>query len=166
LLVVLVLYSDLKTWRRTFLVAATLPFSLVGGVAGAWLTGGVLSLGSLVGLVTVLGIAARNGILLITHYRRLESEREPFGPEMIVRGTVERLGPIVMTALATSLALVPLVVAGDRPGHEIEHPMAVVILGGLVSSTLMNLLVMPALYLRFGAAARRNEQADPSEEAG
>ena len=162
-LIVGILYSDLKTWRRTALVVASLPFALVGGVAGAWLAGGVLSLGSLVGLVTVLGIAARNGILLVSHYRQLEHEGEVFGYQLIVRGTLERLGPIVMTALATALALVPLVVAGNQPGHEIEHPMAVVILGGLVSSTVMNLILMPAMYLRFSEPARANAQSVAAE---
>jgi Cu/Ag efflux pump CusA len=151
LLVMLILYSDLGSWRRTAIVGASLPFAMVGGVAGAWLSGGVLSLGSLVGLVTVVGIASRNGILLVSHFRRLEEEGAPFGDDLIIRGTVDRLGPIVMTALATGLALVPLVVAGNAPGHEIEHPMAVVILGGLVSSTLMNLVILPAIYLRHGA---------------
>ena len=155
-LILVVLYSDLRSARRTVVVAASLPFALVGGVAGAWLSGGVLSLGSLVGLVTVLGIASRNGILLVSHYRQLEEEDHvPFGPDLVLRGSVERVGPILMTALATGLALVPLVIAGDAPGHEIEHPMAVVILGGLVSSTLLNLLVLPTLYLRFGATRGR-----------
>ena len=157
-LIVAILYSDVKTWRRTVLVVASLPFALVGGVAGAWLSGGVLSLGSLVGLVTVLGIAARNGILLVSHYRQLEAEGEALGYPLIVRGTIERLGPIVMTALATALALVPLVIAGNQPGHEIEHPMAVVILGGLVSSTLMNLVLMPAMYLRFSQPPSASDQ--------
>jgi Cu/Ag efflux pump CusA len=104
-----------------------------------------------VGLVTVIGIAARNGILMISHFRHLEdAELVPFGPELVLRGATERLAPIVMTALATGLALVPLVWAGQTPGHEIEYPMAVVILGGLASSTLLNLLVTPVLYLRYG----------------
>ena len=104
----------------------------------------IISLGSLVGFLTVLGIAARNGILLINHYQHLERyEGEPFGPGLVLRGARERLSPILMTALATGLALVPLVVTGDIPGHEIEHPMAIVILGGLVTSTLLNLFVVP-----------------------
>jgi CzcA family heavy metal efflux pump len=152
LLIMIVLYFDLGSWRRTALVAGSLPFAAVGGVAAAALAGGVLSLGSLVGLVTVLGIASRNGILLVSHYRQLEHGGTPFGLSLIVRGTIDRLGPILMTATATGLALFPLILGGNRPGHEIEHPMAVVILGGLVSSTLMNLVLMPALYLQFGAA--------------
>jgi Cu/Ag efflux pump CusA len=146
-----VLYADFASARLTLLAFATLPFALVGAVAAAWLGDGVLSLGSLVGFVTVLGIAARNGIMLVSHYRHLESEEGiPFGRELVLRGALERLAPILMTALATALALVPLVAAGNQPGHEIEHPMAVVILGGLVTSTLLNLFVLPALYLRFG----------------
>jgi len=154
-LVLAVLFLDLQSVRQTLLVAASLPFALVGGAAGAWLAGGVLSLGSMVGLVTVLGIAARNGILLVSHYRQLEKEGVPFGSALVHRGSLERLGPILMTACATSLALVPLVVAGNTPGHEIEHPMAVVVLGGLVSSTVLNLLVLPAVYLRYGRSAQQ-----------
>ena len=141
--------SEARAWPGlTFL---TLPSALVGGVLAAWMTGGVLSLGSLVGFFTVLGIAARNGIMMINHFQHLERfEGEPFGPGLVLRGARERLSPILMTALATGLALVPLAIAGDLPGHEIEHPMAVVILGGLVTSTLLNLFVVPSLYLRFG----------------
>jgi Cu/Ag efflux pump CusA len=136
-------------------IMATLPFALVGGVAGVAATGGVVSLGSLVGFVTVLGIAARNGILLVSHFRHLEREEGmTFGEALVVRGATERVVPILMTALATGLALVPLVLSGNRPGNEIEHPMAIVILGGLVTSTLLNLLVVPPLYLRWGRSAR------------
>jgi Cu/Ag efflux pump CusA len=136
---------------------------LIGGVFGAVMTGGILSLGSLVGFVTVLGIAARNGIMLMSHYRHLEEyEGEPFGLGLVIRGSEERLAPILMTALATGLALVPLVIAGNKPGHEIEHPMAVVILGGLVTSTLLNLFLMPSLYAAFARATpagQRREEA-------
>ena len=115
----------------------------------------MLSLGSLVGFVTVLGIAARNGIMLVSHYRHLEDEEGvPFGVELVLRGAEERLAPILMTALATGLALVPLVVAGNKPGQEIEYPLAVVILGGLVTSTLLNLFLLPALYAAFGKSRR------------
>jgi multidrug efflux pump subunit AcrB len=97
----------------------------------------------------VFGIAARNGILLINHYQHLEREEgEPFGPELVLRGSRERLAPILMTALATGLALVPLVISGEIPGAEIEYPMALVILGGLATSTLLNLFLVPTLYLR------------------
>lgn len=152
--IVLLLLIDFGSLRLTLLVFLTLPFALVGAVAAAFLSGGVLSLGSLVGLVTVIGIAARNGIMLVSHYRHLESEEGvAFGPELVVRGAEERLAPILMTALATALALVPIALTGERPGHEIEHPLAVVILGGLVTSTVLNLFLLPPLYLRFGRRA-------------
>ncbi|MBX6313665.1 MAG: efflux RND transporter permease subunit [Isosphaeraceae bacterium] len=156
--ILLIIHLDFRSLRLSALVFLTLPFALIGGVLGASLTGGVLSLGSLVGFVTVLGIAARNGIMLISHYRHLEEvEGEPFGPALIIRGAEERLAPILMTALATGLALVPLAIAGNKPGHEIEHPMAVVILGGLITSTVLNLFLMPALYAAFGRTTRTVE---------
>jgi Cu/Ag efflux pump CusA len=125
--------------------------ALVGGALAAYIGGGVISLGSLVGFFTVFGIAARNGILLINHCQHLErDEGEAFGPALVLRGARERLSPILMTTLATGLAVLPLVVLGDRPGHEIEYPLAIVILGGLFTSTLLNLFVVPSLYLRFG----------------
>jgi CzcA family heavy metal efflux pump len=157
--ILLIIHLDFQSVRLTALVFLTLPFALIGGVMGAMMGGGVLSLGSLVGFVTVLGIAARNGIMLVSHYRHLELEEgEPFGPGLVLRGSVERLAPILMTALATGLALVPLAVSGNKPGHEIEHPMAVVILGGLVTSTLLNLFLLPALYATFGRVTRPVEE--------
>lgn len=149
--VLLLVWLEFRSARITTLVATSLPFALVGGVVGVALTGGVLSLGSLVGFVTVIGISARNGIMLLSHYDHLRRvEGEPFGPGLILRGAEERLVPILMTAACAGLALLPLIVAGNAPGHEIEHPMAIVILGGLVSSTVLNLFLMPALYARFG----------------
>jgi Cu/Ag efflux pump CusA len=149
--IVLLLYVDFQAWRPTLLVALTIPFALIGGVIGVLSTGGVLSLGSLVGFVTVLGIAARNGIMMVSHFRHLETdEGEPFDVELVLRGAAERLAPILMTALATGLALLPLVIAGNKPGHEIEYPLAVVILGGLFTSTLLNLFLLPPLYAKFG----------------
>ncbi len=149
--ILLVLHVDFGSARMVALIALTIPFALIGGVASVFLSGGVLSLGSLVGFVTVLGIAARNGIMLVSHYRHLEQEEGvPFGPELAMRGAEERLAPILMTALVTGLALVPIIMGGDKSGHEIEHPMAVVILGGLVTSTVLNLFLLPAIYLRYG----------------
>jgi CzcA family heavy metal efflux pump len=146
----LLLHASFGSLRLAVLAIVTLPMALVGGILAAWLGDGVISLGSLVGFFTVMGIAARNGILLINHCQHLEQyEGEAFGPNLVLRGARERLAPILMTTLATGLALVPLVVAGQIPGHEVEHPMAVVILGGLVTSTLLNLFVVPSLYLRF-----------------
>ncbi len=147
-----VLLTSFGSWRMSLLTFVTLPWALVGGLLAAYFfSHGTLSLGSLVGLLTVLGIATRNGIMMISHYQHLEDvEGEPFGPELVVRGARERLAPILMTALATGLALVPLAIAGSIPGHEIEHPMAIVILGGLITSVVLNLLVVPSMYLRFG----------------
>ncbi|MCC6631217.1 MAG: efflux RND transporter permease subunit [Gammaproteobacteria bacterium] len=149
--VLLLVWMEFRTGRMTTLVGVSLPFALVGGVVAVLLSGGVLSLGSLVGFVTVIGIASRNGIMLLSHYQHLEhKEGVPFSQALVLRGAAERLMPITMTAACASLALVPLIVAGNAPGHEIEHPMAIVILGGLVSSTALNLFLMPALYARFG----------------
>ncbi len=146
----LFLLTSFKSGRLATLSFLTLPSALVGGVLAAYAGGGIISLGSLVGFLTVLGIAARNGIMMINHFQHLEQyEGEPFGPQLVLRGARERLSPILMTTLATALALVPLVIAGSIPGNEIEHPMAIVILGGLVTSTLLNLFVVPSLYLRF-----------------
>ena len=161
--VLLLVWLEFRSARITALVATSLPFALVGGVVGVALTGGVLSLGSLVGFVTVIGISARNGIMLLSHYDHLRRfEGETFGPHLILRGAEERLVPILMTAACAGLALLPLIVAGNAPGHEIEHPMAIVILGGLVSSTVLNLFLMPALYARFG----REKPAPDAQLAG
>ncbi|MEA2360752.1 MAG: hypothetical protein QOI62_4012 [Solirubrobacteraceae bacterium] len=147
----LLLQAAFGSWRLASLMLSTLPMALVGGVLAAYGALGTISLGALIGFFTVFGIAARNGILMVSHFQHLERhEGEPFGPELVLRGARERLSPILMTALATALALVPLAISGDKPGQEIEHPMAVVILGGLVTSTLLNLFLLPALYLRFG----------------
>ncbi|MFN8489611.1 MAG: efflux RND transporter permease subunit [Caldilineaceae bacterium] len=149
--VLLILLASFGSWRLAVLGFLTLPSALVGGLLAAYFTGGIISLGSLVGFLTIFGIAARNKIMLINHYQHLERyEGETFGEQLALRGASERLSPILMTALATGLALVPLAWAGDLPGHEIEHPMAIVILGGLVTSTLLNLFVVPSLYLSFG----------------
>ncbi|HYY07728.1 MAG TPA: efflux RND transporter permease subunit, partial [Actinomycetota bacterium] len=148
--VFLLLQASFASWRLAALSFATLPIALIGGVIAAYLGGGVISLGSLVGFFTVLGIVARNGIMLISHYQHLERfEGVPFGPELVIRGARERVVPIMMTVLTTGLVLVPLILAGQIPGNEIEHPMAVVIFGGLITATLLNLFVVPSLYLRF-----------------
>ena len=149
--VYLLLVASFGSWRLATLSFLTLPSALVGGVLAAYFADGVISLGSLVGFFTILGIAARNGIMMINHFQHLERhEGEAFGPGLVVRGARERLSPILMTTLACGLAIVPLVVAGNIPGNEIEHPLAIVVLGGLVTSTLLNLFVVPSLYLRFG----------------
>ena len=158
------LYTSFGNWRLAILTFFTLPWALAGGLLAAFIfNGGVLSLGSLVGLLTILGIATRNGIMMISHFQHLEEvEGETFGIDLVLRGARERLAPIIMTALTTGLALVPLAIAGDIPGHEIEHPMAIVILGGLVTSTLLNLLVLPTLYLQFGKDQNSQSTAVPA----
>ena len=151
--ILLLLQASFGSTRLAVLSFLTLPFALVGGILATAVSGATISLGSLVGFFTVLGIAGRNGIMLVNHFQHLERyEGVPFGPDLAVRGARERLSPILMTALATGLALIPLVILGDLPGHEIEHPMAVVIVGGLVTSTLLNLFIVPSLYLRFARA--------------
>ena len=151
LVIYFLLRVSLGTWRLATMAFLSLPMAMVGGVLAAYFTSGILSLGSLVGFLTILGVAARNGIMLISHYQHLEEfEGETFGLDLIKRGARERVSPILMTALTAGLALVPLVIAGNAPGHEIEHPMAIVILGGLLTSTLVNLFIVPALYLVFG----------------
>ena len=162
--ILLLVWMEFRSGRITALVGVSLPFALVGGVVAVAFTGGVLSLGSLVGFVTVIGIAARNGIMLLSHYQHLHHrEGMAFGRELVLRGAEERLVPILMTATCAGLALVPLIVAGNAPGHEIEHPMAIVILGGLVSSTALNLLLLPALYARYGEERRAGPAGDRAE---
>jgi len=145
------LLTSFRSGRLAALSFFTLPMALVGGLLSAFAFGnGIISLGSLVGFFTILGIVARNGIMQISHFQHLEQhEGEPFGPGLVLRGAKERLAPILMTALTTGLALVPLLLTGNIPGQEIEYPMTIVILGGLIFSTLLNLFVVPSLYLRF-----------------
>ncbi|MDA8153249.1 MAG: efflux RND transporter permease subunit [Acidithiobacillus sp.] len=149
--IVLLLFIALRRTRALFLVLLNLPFALIGGVAAVLFTSGVLSLGSLVGFVTIFGISLRNSIMLISHYQHLvEVEGMSWGREAAIRGAQERLVPILMTALVTALGLLPLALASGAPGNEIEGPMAQVILGGLITSTALNLLVLPTMALRFG----------------
>ena len=150
--IILLLSVVMGNHRNLLLVLLNLPFALVGGVLAALVTGGNLSLGSLVGFVTLFGITLRNSIMLISHYEHLvEMEGMSWGLDTALRGASERLAPILMTALVTGLGLLPLAVGSGDPGREIEGPMATVILGGLVTSTLLNLLVLPTLALRYGS---------------
>ena len=149
---VLLLQAAFGSWRLGVLFALTLPVALVGGALAALAGGGTVTIGSAVGLLTVLGIAARNGIVLIRRYQALERrEGEPFGLDLVLKGARERLAPTLMTALATGLVFLPVVVLGDRAGYEILHPMGLVILGGLVTATLVNVFVTPGIYLNFGS---------------
>jgi Cu/Ag efflux pump CusA len=149
----LILQAAFGNWRLATITFITLPATIVGGLLAAFLSRGFLSLGTLIGLLVILGIATRNSIILISHYRVLEDqEGEPFGLGLILRGSRERVAPTLMTALTTGLVLLPFVLFGNIPGLEIVYPMAIAILGGLVTSTLFNLLALPGLYLRFGAS--------------
>ncbi len=144
------LVMALGSGRLAVLTMANLPLALIGGIAAVMLGGGVLSVGSLIGFITLFGIATRNGLILITHYEHLISQEEASLAEAVERGSMERLSPVLMTALSAALALVPLILAGNQPGNEIQAPMGIVILGGLLTSTALNLIVVPALYSRFG----------------
>jgi CzcA family heavy metal efflux pump len=162
----LLLQAGLSSTRLAALVFLLLPMALAGALLAAKLSTGELSLGAMVGLLTVLGIAGRNGILMIAHFQHLEREEGvPFGPALVLQGAKDRLAPILMTASATGLALVPLVLAGPVPGNEIEHPLAVTILGGLVTATLLNLFVLPSLYLRFAKGRKQRPSALAAEPA-
>jgi len=146
----LILFSEFRSARAATLIMVNLPLALIGGVLAVLLTSRVVSIASLVGFVTLFGIATRNGILLVAHYQRLLSEGVEVR-EAVVRGSMERLSPILMTALTAGLALVPLAIGGGKPGNELQTPMAIVILGGLISATALNMVVLPALYWLFGS---------------
>jgi Cu/Ag efflux pump CusA len=150
--VLLLLWLVFRSLRRLVLVLINLPFALVGGVAAVYLSGGNLNVGALVGFVTLFGITMRNSIMMVSHWQHLhEVEGMAWGPELVWRGARERLAPVLMTALVTGLGLLPIAVGTGEAGREIEGPMALVILGGLLTSTALNLLVLPLLYRRFGA---------------
>ncbi|MCA9258861.1 MAG: efflux RND transporter permease subunit, partial [Planctomycetales bacterium] len=152
--IALLLFIDFGDVRTVSLILIALPLALLSGVLGVHVGGGIISLGSLVGFVTVLGIAARNAIMLISHYRHLETEEGVVDrKELILRGAEERLAPILMTASTTGLALAPLVISGELPGQEIEHPMALVILCGLAGATAVNLFLLPLLYRHVPSAS-------------
>jgi len=154
----LLLFMAFRSVGLSLLIMTNLPLALIGGIVAAFISGGVLSVGSMIGFVTLFGITTRNGIMLISHYDHLVSqEGMPFGKELIVRGAMERLSPILMTALVTGLGLLPIAVSVGEPGRELEQPMAVIILGGLVTSTLLNMIILPVLYLKFGTRVHARE---------
>ena len=153
-LILTVLYGRYRSLALAGIIMASIPLALVGSVAALWLAGQPLSVASMVGFVTLAGITARNGILKISHYLNLAiHEGEAFGPALVVRGSLERLTPVLMTALSAGLALLPLVLGAGEPGREILHPVAVTILGGLVSATLLDAVLTPILFLAFGRRA-------------
>ena len=156
--IILLLSIVFGNTRNLLLVLVNMPFALIGGVLAVFATGGSLSLGSLVGFVTLFGITTRNSIMMISHFEHLvREEGMTWGLEAAIRGASERLLPVLMTALVTALGLLPLAIGSGEAGREIEGPMAIVILGGLLTSTVLNLLVLPSLALRYG----RFDQREP-----
>ena len=150
LFIVVILYAEFRSFRTAFLVMVNLPLAFIGGIIAVYLTSKVISVASLVGFITLFGIATRNGILLVSHYQHLMEHEGKELREAVIQGSRERLRPVIMTALAAGLALVPFALAADKPGNEILSPLAIVILGGLISSTILNMVVLPSLYLKFG----------------
>ena len=164
-LIFMVLYSRYKSVKLASMIMGNIPMALIGSIIAMWLAGISLSVASLVGFITLTGIATRNGILKVSHYINLcKFEGETFSQRMIVRGSLERLTPVLMTALTAALALVPLLFAADAPGKEILHPVAVVIFGGLVSSTLLDTLLTPLMFWLFGEKPLQTLLQDRSTE--
>lgn len=160
-----VLFLAFGSLRNAILIMVNLPLALIGGVVAVFAGGGVVSIASLVGFITLFGVATRNGIMMVSHYEHVRTVEGATFEESVRRGSMERLAPILMTALCTGLALVPLVLAGAEPGNELQAPMGVVILGGLLTSTALNMIVVPALYARFAAGAPRHGAAGPGAPA-
>ena len=148
LVIFLLLFQEFKSFSLSGMIMLNLPLALIGGVASVWITSGVLSIPAIIGFISLLGIAIRNGILLVSHYGQLRSEGLSLH-DSVIQGSLDRLNPILMTSLTSALALIPLAVGGDLPGNEIQSPLAQVILGGLLSSTLLNGFVIPIVYLMF-----------------
>jgi len=151
--IIVILGTVFSSYKNALIIMLNLPLALVGGVAGVFLAGGVLSLASIVGFITLFGIATRNGIMMISHIRNLSERGESDLRAAVMQGAAERLAPILMTALAAGLALVPIAMGMGKPGSEIQAPMAIVIFFGLLTSTALNMVVVPAAYYRFGARA-------------
>jgi Cu/Ag efflux pump CusA len=156
--VLVLVYVAIASFRHLLIILLNLPFSLLGGVAAAVMGGASLSVGSMVGFVTLFGITVRNSIMLVSHYRHLvEVEGETWGLQTAIRGAQERLPSILMTALVTALAMLPIAFDSDNPGREIMGPMAAIIIGGLASSTILNLLILPTVLLRWGKFSKGSE---------
>jgi CzcA family heavy metal efflux pump len=144
-IIFLLLYQEFKNIKLAGIVFLNLPLALIGGVFSIWFTGGIISIPSIIGFISLFGIATRNGVLLVSHYQALQSQGVALH-ETVMKGSLDRLNAILMTALTTYLALIPLIITGDLPGNEIQSPMAIVILGGLLSSTLLNIFIVPVVY--------------------
>lgn len=149
--ILLLLFAAFRSFRASSLVLLNLPLALIGGIWAIVFSGGVLSVGSLLGFITLFGISTRNGIMLVTHFKQLLSEGMPYD-QVLKQGALDRLSPVLMTALTAALGLLPIAILGGA-GRELEQPLAVVILGGMISSTLLTLIVVPALFQCFGPAA-------------
>ncbi len=164
-LIYLVLYLRYQSWVLASIIMCSLPMALIGAVIAMWLTGTPLSVASVVGFITLTGIASRNGILKVSHYLNLlRFEGEQFNTALIIRGAQERLSPVMMTSMVTAFALVPILLAADEPGKEILHPVAVVIFSGLISSTILDILLTPLLYKAWGKSASAAWQQRKSGE--
>ncbi|MBI3743706.1 MAG: efflux RND transporter permease subunit, partial [Chloroflexi bacterium] len=162
----LVLYAHFRQVPIVLQILLNIPLSFIGSVVAIFLTGGTFSVASMVGFITLTGIASRNTIMMISHYLHLmREEGEAFDVHMVVRGSLERLVPVMMTALTAGMALVPLVLSKGEPGKEILYPVATVIVGGLISSTLLNTIVTPAVFYRFGRRSAEKYLAGDSEQA-
>lgn len=157
LVIFLLLYGEFRNSSLSFLVLCSLPLALIGGVLAVFFSSGVISIPSIIGFITLFGVATRNGILLVSEYNHLHEQGRTVR-DTVKYGSVDRLNPILMTALTSALALIPLVINGDKPGNEIQSPMAVVVLGGLLTSTLLNLFVMPIIYEWYAKRLRRKEE--------
>jgi Cu/Ag efflux pump CusA len=166
LFILFILTLEFRSFRDAGLVMVNLPLAFIGGIVAVFFTTGVINVASLVGFITLFGIATRNGILLVSHYRHLMEHEGLDLQEAVRRGSIERLRPVIMTALAAGLALVPFAIAADKPGNEILSPLAIVILGGLVSSTALNMVVLPSLYLRVGRGLGGPGENRPELENG
>jgi HME family heavy-metal exporter len=154
LLIFAVLNSRYRSAQLSLMIMLNIPLAMVGAVIGLWISGQPLSIAALIGFITLAGISVRNGILKISHYLNLmQSEGEVFDLSMIMRGSIERLSPVLMTALVTAFALAPLLFEAERPGTEILHPVAVVIFSGLISSTLLDTFLTPAIFWLYGKKA-------------
>ena len=147
-----ILYSRYRSVLFAGIIMGSVPLALIGSVIALWWAGQPLSVASMIGFITLTGIATRNGILKISHYINLAiQERIPFGPDLVIRGSLERMTPVLMTALSACVALVPLMIDASAPGKEILHPVAITIFGGLISATLLDAALTPLLFLRYGA---------------
>jgi Cu/Ag efflux pump CusA len=153
----LLLYGEFRNLTLSAIVLLNLPLALIGGVLAVYLSSGVVSIPSVIGFITLFGIATRNGILLISKYQQMQ-ESDKALRETVMHGSLDRLNPILMTALTAALALIPLVVNGDKPGNEIQSPMAVVVLGGLLTSTLLNIYIVPVVYELLQRRKHKNEE--------